>query len=223
MSGNGEFRKITDELSNVEERAESVIRTLRRFRQRKAVQETCELCSAGLSENHRHLLEVAQSRIVCSCDPCALRFRSVDGARYKLVPQEIWYFPHFNLADEDWESLALPINLSFFCYSTPARRMKAFYPSPAGATESLLSLDTWGVLMDRNPDLGQMTADVEALLVNRISKPEYYILPIDLCFELVGLIRIHWRGFSGGEDVWKEVEAFFTRLKSNAKPLPKNA
>ena len=100
--------------------------------------------------------------------------------------------------------------------------MKAFYPSPAGATESLLPLDTWNILVDRNPELKQMRADVEALLANRVREPEYYILPIDLCFELVGLIRINWRGFSGGEEAWKEVEAFFARLKSSAKPLATN-
>jgi Family of unknown function (DUF5947) len=220
VSGNGDFPRFTDQISN-DERAENVIRTLRRFRQRKAIQEACELCSARLPENHRHLLEVARNRIVCSCDPCALRFQSVVGGRYKLVPQEIWYFPQFELADEEWESLALPINLAFFCHSTLESRMKAFYPSPAGATESLLPLDTWSVLLDRNRQLDQMTADVEALLVNRVTKPEYYILPIDLCFELVGLIRLHWRGFSGGEEVWKQIEGFFARLKSSAKPLPK--
>ncbi|MBV8968077.1 MAG: hypothetical protein JO331_03325 [Verrucomicrobia bacterium] len=222
MSGNLEFRKITEELSDPDEQAENVIRTLRRFRQRTIRQETCELCSAGLSQNHRHLLEVSAGQIVCSCDPCALRFQSVVGGRYKLIPQDVWYFPKFNLTDQEWEGLALPINLAFFSYSTPGCRMKAFYPSPAGATESLLPLDTWNILVDRNPELKHMKADVEALLANRVREPDYYILPIDLCFELVGLIRINWRGFSGGEEAWKEVEAFFARLKSSAKPLATN-
>jgi hypothetical protein len=207
----------------MDEQAESVIQTLRRFRQRTLRREVCELCSAGLSQNHRHLLEVSRGRIVCSCDPCAFRFQSVIGSRYKLIPQETWYFPKFSLADEEWEGLALPINLAFFAYSTPEGRVKAFYPSPAGATESLLPLDTWDVLVDRNPELKQMSADVEAFLANRVREPEYYILPIDLCFELVGLIRINWRGFSGGEEAWKEVDAFFARLKSSAKPLAKNS
>jgi hypothetical protein len=59
-----------------------------------------------------------------------------------------------------------------------------------------------------------MRPDVETLLVNRVKETrEYFVAPIDLCFELVGLIRIHWRGFSGGEEVWREIDRFFSRLK----------
>jgi hypothetical protein len=45
------------------------------------------------------------------------------------------------------------------------------------------------------------------------SKREYYLAPIDVCFELVGLIRVHWRGLSGGEIVWGEIDRFFSRLQ----------
>ena len=34
---------------------------------------------------------------------------------------------------------------------------------------------------------------------------QYYIVPIDECYRLVGLIRMHWRGLSGGTEVWKEI------------------
>ena len=97
--------------------------------------------------------------------------------------------------------------------------MKATYPSPAGATESLLPLDSWQTLASNNPLLTRITPDVEALLVNRVDRRrEYYIVPIDLCFELVGLIRLHWRGLSGGDSVWKEIADFFNRLKKAALP-----
>jgi len=63
-----------------------------------------------------------------------------------------------------------------------------------------------------------MVPDVEALLINRVGKKrEYYIVPIDLCFELIGLIRVHWRGLSGGDKVWEEVETFFSKLKAGAR------
>jgi hypothetical protein len=40
--------------------------------------------------------------------------------------------------------------------------------------------------------LQKIETDVEALLVNRVAEArDYYIVPIDLCFELVGLIRAH--------------------------------
>jgi hypothetical protein len=198
-----------------------LIRTLRRFRRPGNVQERCELCGVGLSRNHRHLLEISKSRIVCTCDPCALRFQDVVEGRFKLIPKDAWCLPQFSLSDDEWENLALPINLAFFFYSSPEKKMKALYPSPAGATESLLPLAAWNSLAERDPRVRTMRSDVEALLVNRVSsKREYYVVPIDACFELVGLIRMHWRGLSGGDAVWQEVEAFFARLNANARCAP---
>ena len=193
---------------------ETFVKTLRRFRERRSYQEKCEFCGAGLEAEHRHLLEVSKNRLVCTCSPCALRFLDVVGGRFKLVPREIRYLSDFSLSDAEWENLALPINLAFFFYSTPQEKMNAMYPSPAGATESLLPLTAWNALAERNSALTAMQSDVEALLVNRVgSKREYYIVPIDLCFELVGLIRVHWRGLSGGDKVWEEVERFFSKLR----------
>jgi Family of unknown function (DUF5947) len=199
----------------------SLIETLRRFRQPRTGQERCELCNVGLSTNHRHLLEISNRRIVCTCDPCALRFQDVVGGRFKLIPRDVWDLREFSLSDVEWENLALPINLAFFFYSTPDKKMQALYPSPAGATESLLPLAAWISLAERNSRLRSLQSDVEALLVNRIgTKRQYYVVPIDVCFELVGLIRMHWRGLSGGDAVWQQVEGFFARLSANARPLP---
>jgi hypothetical protein len=202
-------------------RGGSLIKTLRRFRQPQATQERCELCSAGLSANHRHLLEISAHRIVCTCDPCAFRFQDVAGGRFKLIPRDIWRLPQFSLSDAEWENLALPINLTFFFYSTPEQKIKALYPGPAGATESLLPLAAWNSLAERNSRLSIMQPDVEAFLVNRVgTKREYFIVPIDLCFELVGLIRVHWRGLSGGDAVWRHVDNFFARLNTDSRPAP---
>jgi hypothetical protein len=93
----------------------------------------------------------------------------------------------------------------------------AYYPSPAGATESLLPLAAWDSLLKQNAALGEMQADVEALLVNRAGNArDYFIAPIDKCYELVGTIRMHWRGLSGGEEVWRKIDEFFSQLKGNA-------
>jgi hypothetical protein len=130
--------------------------------------------------------------------------------------------PDFHLSDGQWESLMVPISMVFFFRSTPDARVVAFYPSPAGATESLLSLETWKDIEDANPVLKEMEPDVEALLVNRVghargfTAPEYYVLPIDLCYKLVGLIRANWRGLSGGTEVWQEIGRFFDGLKSRS-------
>ncbi len=110
----------------------------------------------------------------------------------------------FALDDHQWESLLIPIELAFFFHNSSAGRVLAYYPSPAGATESLLDLEYWEAIVERNPVLKRMEPDVEALLVNRISTPhQYYIAPIDHCYRLVGVIRKNWRGLSGGKEVWK--------------------
>jgi hypothetical protein len=123
----------------------------------------------------------------------------------------------FRLTDAQWEELRLPINLAFFMSSTSAARVMAFYPSPAGATESQLELEAWQVLVAENPILGRFEPDVEALLVNRVNQTrEYFRTPIDECYKLVGLIRANWRGLSGGSEVWDEVGRFFASLKKRS-------
>jgi hypothetical protein len=90
----------------------------------------------------------------------------------------------------------------------------AFYPSPAGATESLIGLDSWGSIERENPVLGELQPDVEALLVYRVaSVREHYRVSIDHCYRLVGLVRVHWRGFSGGAQAWEEIGRFFVALR----------
>jgi Family of unknown function (DUF5947) len=202
------------------ERQETVFATLRRFTRPRPAIRRCELCSVGLAAEHRHMLEMSVCQIVCACDSCALRFQSVLDGRFKLIPRHVYALPELNLTDAEWESLALPINLAFFFQSSPGNKMKAMYPSPAGATESLLPLKAWDSLLARNIALARMEPDVEALLVNRVgTKPEYYLAPIDVCFELVGLIRVHWRGLAGGEIVWGEIERFFSRLQKESSRL----
>ena len=195
----------------------AALATLKRFIRPSPTKERCELCSIGLPPDHRHLLEVATGRAICACPSCAMRFHDVVDGRFKLIPREVRRLPDFKMTDAEWDSLGLPINLAFFRYSTPEQKMKATYPSPAGATECLLSLDAWKSLVVANPVLGQIVPDVEALLLNRINENRnYFIVPIDVCFELVGLIRMHWKGLSGGELVWKEIANFFNQLSKRA-------
>ena len=118
------------------------------------------------------------------------------------------------MTDAEWESLLIPIGLAFFVNRSSDARMLAFYPGPAGCTESLLSLDAWKGIAARNPILQEMEPDTDALLVNRMGdRREHYLVPLDRCYQLVGLIRIHWRGLSGGEEAWREIGQFFTALQ----------
>jgi hypothetical protein len=193
--------------------------SLRRFLRPRAVRERCELCDAELAPDHAHLVEVASRRLRCACEACVILFSGRGTPKYRRVPRDAWLLADFRLTGVQWEGLNLPIDLAFFLHSTPAGRVVALYPSPAGATESLPALDAWQALAADNPVLRELEPDVEALLVNRLGPvPECYRVGVDRCYELVGLIRTHWRGLSGGTAVWEEVGRFFTALKARARP-----
>jgi len=200
----------------------SAFAALRQFARKRAVTERCEMCSLELAHEHEHLVEPANRSIICACGACAILFEGQDGAKYKRVPHQVFFLGDFQLTDAQWDGLMVPIEMAFFFKSSPQEKMIALYPSPAGPTESLLSLDTWTGIVEANPVLRDMPADVTALLVNRvghvrgISPAEYYLVPIDECYRLVGLIRTHWRGLSGGTEVWREIGAFFAGLKTRA-------
>lgn len=192
--------------------------TLRRFvRPRTTSAKQCELCSGVLGEEHDHLVEPAAHRLLCCCTACGLLFSGASSSKYRRVPRRIEKLSGFRLTDAQWDGLLIPIDLAYFFHSTPASRVVAFYPSPAGAMESLLSLEAWDVLRGENPILDQLQPDVEALLVNRVGqRREYHRVPIDECYRLVGLIRSHWRGLSGGSVVWDEIHRFFEQLQARA-------
>lgn len=182
----------------------------------------CEMCSANLAPVHQHLIEASSRKLICACDPCAILFDNQGATKFKRVPRRIRFLPDFSLTDAQWDSLMIPINMAFFFHSTAAGHVIALYPSPAGPMESLLSLDSWEEIVRSNPVLEKMEPDVEALLVNRVASArgyasaEYYVVPIDECYKLVGLIRAHWRGLSGGAKVWEEIAAFFAGLKERS-------
>ncbi len=187
---------------------------LRRFARPRRAEEQCELCSAPLAPDHAHLVEVAQRRLTCACDACAVLFSNQAAGNYRRVPRRVQYLADFRLTDTDWAALQLPIELAFFLQSTPAGRVVALYPSPAGATEALVDLEAWAALVEDNAVLRTLEPDIEALLVNRIgSARECYRVGIDQCYKLVGLIRRQWRGLSGGPLVWGEIAGFFADLR----------
>jgi hypothetical protein len=202
-------------IANSKKTVFGALRGFRRSSQGSAKNERCGLCGAGLGSRHAHLLDRAAGNIVCACGACAVLFNHRGEAGKLLrIPDEARRLPDFQMSDAEWSGFMLPIDLAFFVkQSSGANAVRAFYPSPAGNMESLLALETWEGLVNENPALSHMLPDVEALLVNRTrGHRDYLVAPIDQCYKLTGLIRLHWRGLSGGEEVWREIDTFFEQL-----------
>jgi hypothetical protein len=171
----------------------------------------CDVCGAAMSEDHRHLLDVGERRILCACEPC-IAMRSGEGDLRPTGTRAV-RLDGFELADDLWAAFQIPIGLAFFFLSEVAEGVVALYPSPAGATESELYLDAWNELVAANPVLAGLEPEVEALVVNRIADPHLFaIVPIDRCYELVGMIKATWQGISGGDAVQNAVDTFFAGL-----------
>jgi hypothetical protein len=213
-------------------KAFSTFSSLRRFAEEEsekaakeaveAAQEHCDLCGEPIPPEHRHLLEVSTREIMCACRPCSILFDSeaASEGRYRLIPNRRLFLEDFEMNNSQWESLRIPVDMAFFFYSAPAGRVVAFYPSPMGPTESLLKLSAWEELEESNPVLKGMERDVEALLVNRVrGAREHFLVPMDECYSLVGLIRMNWRGLSGGREVWEKIGQFFEGLRKRSKTV----
>ena len=191
---------------------------LRQFARRRAATERCELCSAELAELHSHLLEPGKRQILCACEACAVLFCGQAGGHYLRIPRRIVALTNFHMTDMQWEALMVPINLAFFYYDSASSRVIAMYPSPAGATESTLNLQAWDRLTAAPPLLGAAEADTEAVLICRTdSGVEYFLVPIDACYELAGRMRLHWRGFDGGSEARQSIAEFLSGVRSRAR------
>lgn len=193
--------------------------------------ERCEMCAEPIGEGHGHVANLEDRRILCTCRPCTLLFahegagseRRDDDAsapespvrRLRAVPERYRYDPDFAMSEADWDELAIPVRMAFFFRNSGMGRTVAFYPSPGGATESELPLDAWRRVLAANPAIADVEPDVEALLIDR--KSGAYLVPIDVCYRLVGLVRLHWKGFDGGEEAWSGIDAFFVGLRDRAE------
>jgi hypothetical protein len=194
----------------------AALQQLLRQRPPAAPGERCDYCAVPLPAEHGHLVDLKARRILCSCRPCYLVFAPEGAAqgRYKTVPTRYERVPGFAVDNAHWDSLQIPIALAFFFNNSIENKMSAFYPGPAGATESLLPLETWDALAADYPVLETLQPDIEAILIHRRkdAPTRCAIVPIDAAYELVGVMRTNWRGFDGGEDVWKRIEAFFAKV-----------
>ena len=187
---------------------------------RPALRSVCELCALPLEEAHGHVVDATDRRLLCSCYACSLLFAAPGAARgrFKMVPKRYAKIPSPLFSDAQWEALGIPIGLAFFFENSESGRVVAFYPGAAGATESQLPLDAWQELREREPLVASMQPDVEAALVyrSRGEEPRAFVVPIDACYELVGMVRSKWSGISGGDEVERGIGRFFEKIEGAA-------
>jgi hypothetical protein len=187
--------------------------------------EACEMCDEAIAETHQHVADLTSRSLMCTCRACYLLF-TADGAqlRYRAVPDRYLAFPDFRLGPGQWDQLEIPVGLAFFFYNSVLDRTMAFYPGPAGATESELPLDAWNSVTSDNAQLGLLAPDVEAVLVRTPGRGSgdvsCHLVPIDACYELVGQLRSVWRGFDGGQDARAKIDGFFAMVAKRSKPAP---
>jgi hypothetical protein len=201
-----------------------------------AVPEKCGMCAVEIDEDHPHVVNLETRQLICACRPCYLLFGHAGAGRGKMraVPDR-YRRANAGIDDALWARLEIPVRTAFFFHNSILKKPVAFYPSPAGATESLLRLAEAADVM---PILGSLEPDVEALLVHgprpgrgeaRTALPgegtagpsivpfESFQVPINACYELVGKVRQHWKGFDGGEAAWTAIDGFFAALRSRCE------
>jgi hypothetical protein len=188
--------------------------------------EKCELCATEVPAEHGHVADLESSTLACACRACYLLFTqpSAGRGRYRAVPDRYRYDPTLALTPARWDQLEIPVGLAFFLKSSPAGRVIGFYPSPAGVTECILDLTSWAELAGQYPLLDAPEPDVEAALICRTDAGiEYFLVPIDACYELAGRMRLHWRGFDGGAEARASIAEFLDGVRSRARPVSREA
>ncbi len=202
---------------------------LTRITSRRSAPETagerCEMCSEAIADEHQHVVNVAGRQLMCVCRACYLLFTDSQAElRYRAVPDRYLAFPDFALDRRAWEAFQIPVGVAFFFTNSELGRTVAFYPGPAGATESELDLDAWNAVSAGDSRVGLLADDVEALLVripeSEDGAPQTYLVPIDACYEFVGRLRMLWRGFDGGQEARAFIDGFFARIEARARKTP---
>lgn len=215
-------------------------------RERPTSGDVCEMCAVPVDEDHRHAVDLERRSLLCVCRGCALLFEhsarggaaatggaadartATDGSddapstpigRYRTVPERYLRIEPFALPAQAWAALQIPVGVAFVVANTSLGRPVAFYPSPGGATEADVPPDAWTTVVDANPGLADVEPDVEAALIRTDTtdgRASCHIVPVDRCYELVGVLRLHWRGFDGGAEVRDHIAAFFSDVDRRA-------
>ena len=202
----------------------AALRRIANSRPAPVTAERCEMCAETVAERHQHVVNLRSRALMCTCRACYLLFTDADAElRYRAVPDRYLSFPDFRLDPARWDEWQIPVGLAFLFTNSTMDRTVVFYPGPAGATESELPVDAWEAVTATNPALRVLAPDVEALLIRapgaRLGDGfACHLVPVDVCYELVGLLRRTWRGFDGGQEARARMTEFFAMVAARSRP-----
>ncbi|MGH3504842.1 MAG: DUF5947 family protein [Nocardioidaceae bacterium] len=168
------------------------------------------MCSEPVLREHRHMFDTERREVMCACQACALLFAQDTASRghFRLLPRRRVRLPRVST-----KVIGVPVGLAYFVLGRDANVL-AHYPSPLGSTDWEVDQEAWRQVVEQSPELATLEPEVEALLVNTTQDTyQHWIVPLDDCFRLVAVVREHWRGLSGGDRVWQEIERFFAELE----------
>src|SRR6476646_1561619 len=150
------------------------------------LEESCDLCGAGIQEKHNHLLALSERRIVCVCASCWARLQIPIGLAF------------FMWSSGTGRMVAL--------YPSPAGATES--ELELEAWEELRRANP--VLETLEPDAEALVVNRIS------EPAQFAIVPIDECYALVGAIKSSWEGISGGAAIEREVPGFFERIHERA-------
>lgn len=182
--------------------------------------ERCDFCREEIPPDHRHMADLESRSIMCACRACSLLFfhEGAAGGRYRRIPGRVVDLGPDAQWKEMFEGLGIPVSVVFFFNNSVTDSYVGLYPGPAGATECLLSTDTWKEFSATDERVAGMKPDVEAILI-RASMHSFdaFLVPLDLCYELVGRLRVLWRGIDGGGEAKDFVAEYFGMLRQRSE------
>lgn len=164
----------------------------------------CDGCASPLGPSHAHRYDPSRRRVECVCVRCAQ-----PRPPWRVVPPRLEVVEDLGPAAEAWMSENVPVRLAFFVAHDDGEGTASF-PGPAGPTVSTIDRAEWASLQGHVPRLRALSAEVEALLVNRVDGArDTFIVSIDVCYHLVGLLR----GRRWGHRLGREAEELFADLR----------
>ena len=182
--------------------------------------EQCEMCGTPVAARHGHVVDTKRRSLMCACRACFLLFTkgAARRSRYRAVPERYLWDPPRPVTQIEWERLDIPVSSAFVLRADTG--ITAFHPSPAGATERPLNPGFWTEFATAHPLVAAAESDVEAILFRRrADEVDCFLVPIDVCYRLVGTVRLYWSGMDGGDQVRDHIDELFAEIRAKAGGL----